>query len=51
MALAYNLYYHSGVLICIYLIIGSGSSGSSNSSSSNFFGINNTNICMPVLVN
>ena len=39
------------VWICIYLIIGSSSSGSSNNSSSNFVGINNTNICMSVLLN
>ena len=40
------------VWICIYLIIGSSSSsGSSNDSSSNFVGINNTNICMSVLLN
>ena len=50
-ALAYDLYYRSGAWICIYLIIGSSSSGSSNSSSSNLFGINNTNICMPILIN
>ena len=50
--LAYDLYYRSVAWICIYLIIGSSSSGSSNSnSSSNFFAINNTNICMPILVN
>ena len=46
MALAYNLYYRSETWICIYLIIGSSSSGSSN-----FFVINNANICMPILVN
>ena len=49
--LAYDLYYRSGAWICIYLIIGSSSSGSSNSSSSNFFGTNNANICVPILVN
>ena len=46
-ALAYNLYYQSRS----YLIVGTSSSGSSNSSSSCFFGINNTNICMSILVN
>ena len=36
--------------ICIYLLICSSSSGSSNiSNSSNFFRLDNTNICMPVL--
>ena len=44
-ALEYDLYYRSGAWICSYLII-----GSSNSSSSSFFGIDNTNIFMPVLV-
>ena len=48
-ALAYDLHYRSGNWICIYLITGSSSSGSSNSSS-NFFEINNTNICMLILV-
>ena len=49
---AYNLYDRCGTLICIYLIIGSSSSGSCNSSnSSNLFRINNTNICMPILEN
>ena len=37
--------------ISIYLTIGSSSSGSCNSSSNNFFGIDNTNICMSILVN
>ena len=46
-ALAYDLYYRSGTWICIYLIIGSNSSGTCNSSS-NFFGIDSTNICMPI---
>ena len=53
----------SSIYICItgpgpefaftFLIIGSStsSSGSTNSSSSNFFGTNNTNICMPILIN
>ena len=50
-ALAHDLYYRFGTWICIYLIIGGSTSGSSNSSSSNFFGINNTNICMPSLAN
>ena len=50
-ALAYHLCYRSEIWICIYLIIGSSSSGSCNSSSSNFFGIDNTNICMLILVN
>ena len=50
-ALAYDLYYRSGAWICIYFIIGSSSSGSYNSSSNNFFVIENTNICMPILVN
>ena len=45
--LAYDLYYRSGTWICIYLIIGSNSSGTCNSSS-NFFGIDSTNICMPI---
>ena len=49
--LAYDLYYRSRAWIYIYLIIGSSSSGSSKTSSSNFFGTNNTNICMPILVN
>ena len=48
-ALAYDLYYQFGAWICIYLIIGS--SGSNNSSSSNFFGTNNTSICMTILFN
>ena len=51
MALAYDLYYRSGAWICIYFIIGSSSSGSYNSSSNNFFVIENTNICMLILVN
>ena len=38
--------------ICIYLLIYSGSSGYSNiSNSSNFLGLENTNISMPILVN
>ena len=53
----------SSIYICItgpgpefaftFLIIGSStsSSGSTNSSSSNFFGTNNTIICMPILIN
>ena len=49
-ALAHDLYYRSVTWICIYLIIGSNSSGSSNSCSSDFFGTNSTNICMPILV-
>ena len=49
-SMAYDLYYRSGAWICIYLIVSSSSSGSSNSSSSNFFGIDKTNICMPILV-
>ena len=49
-ALAYDLYYRSGAWICIYLILGSRSSGICNKSSSNFFGIDNTNICMPIFV-
>ena len=49
--LAYDLYYRFGAWICIYLIIGSSSSGSSNSSSRNFFGTTNINIFIPVLVN
>ena len=49
--LDYNLYYQSGVRLCIYFIMGSSSSSSSNSSRSNFFGINSTNICMSILVN
>ena len=49
-ALAHDLYYRSVAWICIYLIIGSNSSGSSNSCSSDFFETNNTNICMPILV-
>ena len=44
-ALAYDLYYLSGAWIR------SSSSGGCNSSGSNFFGIDNTNICMPTLVN
>ena len=37
---------------CIYLLIYSSSSGSSNiSNSSNFLGLDNTNISMPILVN
>ena len=43
-------YYRSGAWICIYLIVSSSSSGSGNSSSSNFFGIDKTSICMPILV-
>ena len=50
-ALAYDLHHRSEDWISIYLIIGSSSSGSSNSSSCNFFEINNTNSCMPILVN
>ena len=50
-ALAYDLYYRSAAWICIYLIIGSSRSGSCNSSSSNFFGIDNTIICMLILLN
>ena len=50
-ALAYDIYYRSRAWICIYLIIGSSSSGSCNNSSSNFFGIDNTDICMSILVN
>ena len=46
-----HLYYRSGAWICIYLIIGSSNSVGSYSRSSNFFGTNNTNICMPILVN
>ena len=49
--LAYDLHYWSGAWIYIYVIIGSSSSGSCNSSSSNFFGIDNTNIYMPILGN
>ena len=49
--LAYNFYYRSGTWIYIYQIIGSSSSGSSNGSNSNFFGIDDTNISMPILVN
>ena len=45
------LYLRPWPTIDIYLLIGSSSSGSFNSSSSNFFGIDNTNICMPILVN
>ena len=46
------LYLRRWPTIDIYLLIGSSSSGSFNSSSSsNFFGIDNTNICMPILVN
>ena len=46
------LYLRRWPTIDIYLLIGSSSSGSFNSSSSsNFFGIDNTNICMPSLVN
>ena len=50
--LAHDLYYRSGAWIRIYLIIGSSSSSSSGSSdsSSNFFGIDNVNISMPILV-
>ena len=45
------LYLRRWPTIDIYLLIGSSSSGSFNSSSSsNFFGIDNTNICMPILV-
>ena len=49
--LTYDLYYRSGAWICIYIIIGSSSSGSRNSISSDFFGTSNTNICMLILVN
>ena len=50
--LVQDFYYWSGAWIYIYLIITSKSTGSSNcSSSSNFFGIDNTNISMPILVN
>ena len=49
--LSYDLHYWSGAWIYIYVIIGSSSSGSCNSSSSNFFGIDNTNIYMPILGN
>ena len=45
-----QLYYRSRAWICIGLTIGSSCSSSSNSSSSNFFGISNTNICVPILV-
>ena len=51
MALNYDLYYQSGAWIWIYLIIGSSSSSSCNSSSNNFFGIDNTIICMSILIN
>ena len=50
-ALAYNLCYWSGAWICIFLIVGSRSSGTFNSSISNFFEIDNSNISMPILVN
>ena len=50
-ALAHDLCYWYGTLISIYLTISSSSSGKSNSSSSNSFGIDNTNISMPILVN
>ena len=40
-ALSYDLYYRARAWICIYFII-----VSCNSSSSNFFGIDNANICM-----
>ena len=40
-----------GLVICIYLITDSSSSGSSKARSSNFFGIDNINITMPILVN
>ena len=50
-ALVYNFITSPGSEFCIYLIIGSSSNGSCNSSNSNFFGIDNTNICMPILVN
>ena len=56
--LAYDLYYQSdiigniGNLILLNLDIVSSSSDSCNSSSNNnFFGIDNTNICMLILVN
>ena len=53
MAMAYDLYYqYCSAWICIYVVIGSSSIGSSNISSvSNFFGLDNTNISMPILVN
>ena len=50
-SLAHDLLYRSGAWICIYRINGSSSIGSSNSSSSNFFGIDNTNIIISILVN
>ena len=53
-ALVYDLYYRPGAWICLYVIIGISTYliiGSCNSSSSNFFGIDNTNICMLILVN
>ena len=50
-ALAYDLYYRFGAWLCLYVIIGSSSSGSCNSSSNSFFGIDNTNIFMPILAN
>ena len=50
-ALAYDLHYRFGAWIYIYIVIGnSSSSGSFNcNSGSNLFGIDNTNICMPIL--
>ena len=49
LALAYVFYYRSGAWIFIYLIIGIISSGSSNTRiSSDFSGIDNTNITMPI---
>ena len=52
MALAYSFYYQYVAWTCIYVIIGSSSSSvSCNSSSSYFLGIDNSNICMPILVN
>ena len=51
LTLAHDLYYRYGAWICIYFIIGSSSSGSSSGSRSNFFGIDNTNVSMPISVN
>ena len=51
LTLAHDLYYRYEAWICIYLIIGSSSSGSSNGSRNNFFGIDNTNVIMPISVN
>ena len=49
--LANNFIIGLGAWISIYLIIGSSSSSSGSSdSSSNFFGIDNVNISMPILV-